>query len=849
MAAALPIDELLPDLIAGLRTGGAAVVRAPPGSGKTTRVPPALLDAGAAGGGIVLMLEPRRVAARAAARRIAYERHTAVGAEVGFQVRFEQQVSRQTRLKILTDGILIRLLHDSPYLEGVGAVVFDEFHERSLNADLALGMVRRLQQTVRPDLKIVVMSATLDVQPIAGFLDPCQVYTTSGTLFPVKIEYLPPSGPQPMHIQVAAGVARVLPQTSGDMLVFLPGVGEIRRAAEELSEFSRNHNLLVAQLYGDLPGDEQDAVLRPADRRRVILATNIAESSVTIAGVSAVVDSGYARVLRFAPEVGLDRLELARISRASADQRAGRAGRTGPGVCVRLWSERDQRGLADSEEPEVRRSDLAGAILQLACWGEPDAAAFPWLDPPPDSALVAARQLLYGLEAMGRAGPTPLGREMARLPVHPRIARLLIAGRALGAAAPTALAAALLAERNPFFVPTADSTQPRSAARHRSESDLLDRMEALSDFERLSRRDSSVGRLDQGAARFVLRARDQLLQLIDQRRPAGSPTPSAAVDEAVRRALLAAFPDRVARRREPGTRRGLLVGGKGVRLAERSAVLDAELFVCCDIDAGGGEALVRQASAIERTWLPAAQFTTTEEVAFDAESERVVARRQTAWNGLVLDDVPAALPGPNRVEPVLAAAAAMRLDRVLPLADDAAHSFLARVHCLRGWMPELDLPPLDNAQLVALLPTMCCGCKSFDDLRRAPWSRVLPGMLTASQRQALDRETPERLTVPSGSQIAVQYQPGRPPILAVRIQELFGLAETPRIAGRRVAVVLHLLGPNYRPQQITDDLRSFWNNTYPQVRKDLRRRYPKHAWPEDPWNAAPERKPNRRKET
>ncbi len=844
----LPIDPVLPDLVDALRRHPAAVLRAPTGAGKTTRVPPALLDAGLAGPGQIIMLEPRRLAARAAARRMAAERGQPLGDEVGFQVRFESCRGPRTRILVVTPGILLRRLHDDPFLESAGVVVFDEFHERGLDSDLALGMVRLVQQTVRPELRVVVMSATLDVNALAAYLGGCPVITGEGRLHPIDIVYEPPREHRPGPAAAAQAAERLLDRTSGDLLVFLPGLQEIRQTARHLEAAARQRDLAVLPLHGELPAEQQDAALVRADRRKVVLATNVAETSVTVEGITGVVDTGLARMLVFDPHVGLDRLKLTPISRASADQRAGRAGRTAPGVCIRLWSEVAHRGRPEQTEPEIRRVDLAGAVLQLLGLGEADVLAFPWLEPPHEPAVRQALALLRRLGAVDDGGVTDLGRTLARLPVHPRLGRLLVEGRLWGQPERVALAAALLAERDPFTRALDRPTAPAAPTR----SDVLDRVEALEEYERHGRGSSALGALNRGAARFVLRARDQLLHSLraeDRKGKVKTPAASSSLpsEEAVLRALLAAFPDRVARRREPGSRRGVMVGGRGVRLAPSSGVTESELFACIDVDAGQTETLVRQASAVQRDWLPAGQVRTTVEVFFDPAAERVAARRCLRFDDLTIEETQAALPEDDQTARILAAAAAEHLDRVLPPEDSPAGSFRTRVRCLAGWMPELRLPAFDDEDLRALLAGLCFGCRSFADLRQAPWLEALQGRLTPPQRQAVEREAPERLTVPSGSRLLLKYELGRPPVLAVRIQEVFGLRDTPRVAGGRVRVLLHLLAPNHRPQQVTDDLASFWANTYPQVRKELRARYPKHAWPEDPWSAQPERRPRRKR--
>ncbi|HEX3131345.1 MAG TPA: ATP-dependent helicase C-terminal domain-containing protein, partial [Thermoanaerobaculia bacterium] len=487
------------------------------------------------------------------------------------------------------------------------------------------------------------------------------------------------------------------------------------------------------------------------------------------------------------------------------------------------------------ETPEIRRVDLAAPALQLLAWGESDLTAFGWLEPPDPAALAAALELLRRLEATDGQGVTAIGRLLAHMPVHPRLGRLLLEGHRLGHPKEAALLAALLSERDPF------PRSPRGAGpRRASRSDLLDRLDALEAFER---RDWSEDRLNAGAARFVLKARDQLADMI--RKELGPAKAKEPRDESLLRALLAAYPDRLARRREPRSPRAVMVGGRGVRLAEESAVLDPDLFLCIDLDDRTGEALVRLASEVRPEWLPADRLTTTVDLVFDEEKERVIAWKRTRYEDLILTETEAPASG-DAAETLLAEAAATRLDRALPLDDPDVANFLARVRSLRDWMPELALPAFDEDQFRELLPALTVGRKSFAELRKAPLQGILQGALTHQQLQAVEKEAPERLEVPSGSRIRLIYEPGRPPVLAARIQELFGLAETPRVAGGRVAVLLHLLAPNHRPQQVTHDLRSFWENTYPQVRKELAGRYPKHAWPVDPWKAAAERRPRRK---
>jgi ATP-dependent helicase HrpB len=837
----LPIDPLLPELMAALRGAGAAVLQAPPGAGKTTRVPPALLAAGLAGRGQVVVLEPRRVAARAAARRIAAEQGWRLGKEVGYQVRFERVASERTRILVVTEGVLLRRLQEDPLLEGVGAVVFDELHERSLEIDLGLALARRVQQEVRPDLVLLAMSATLEATAVAAYLGGCPVLSSPGRAHQVAVRWLGRPAPGRQAAVVAAAVRRALDEIAGDVLVFLPGMGEIRGAGAALEPLATERELDLRPLHGSLPAAEQDAALAPSPRRKVVLATNVAETSLTIPGVRAVVDTGLARVLRFDPGSGLDRLELAPVSRASAAQRAGRAGREAPGVCLRLWDEHEERARPAFEAPEVTRVDLAGAALQLLAWGERDLEAFPWLEAPASERLALARALLEGLGALADGSLTAAGRAMARLPVHPRLGRLLLEAHALGAPREGALLAALLAERDPF--PGAEGDVPPLF------SDTLARLESLAALA--AGRGATAtpwGRPRRGAAEHLLAAARQLERLV-----AGAlgPSPSrrSGLDEALTRALLAAFPDRLARRRQEGGDRGLMVGGRGVRLAPSSGVRSPALFLCLDLDAGRrgerAEGWVRQASGVERAWLDPARLASRGEVRFDRERQRVVGVRRLLFADLAIEEteVPAT---PEAAAACLAAVAREDLAAALPLDAPPVASFLARVRALAAWRPELGLPPFDEEQLAALLPHLAHGRRTLAELRQAPLLDHLRGALSHAQLQALEREAPERLEVPSGSRIRLAYRDGEPPVLAARIQELFGLAETPRVAAGRVPVLLHLLAPNGRPQQVTDDLAGFWRRTYPEVRRELQGRYPKHALPDNPATAPAERRPRRR---
>ncbi len=837
----LPIVEVLPQILEGLRECGTVVLKAPPGAGKTTGVPIGL-DESQQVSGRILIAQPRRLAARSAAARLATLAGTTVGEGVGYQVRFDKRWHDQTRIVAVTTGILLRRLQADPFLEGFGAVLLDEFHERSLEADLALGMLFRLKQTVRPELQLLVMSATLDPQPIAAFLgqagDEVRTVESQGRTYPVDIRYAKQLNREPIEQQIAEVLPNVLSATQGHVLVFLPGVGEIRKTERELRNVSAARGAAVRLLYGDLSPGKQDEVLLPSKQRKIVLATNVAETSVTIPGVTAVVDSGQARVLRFDPDVGLPRLEIEPISQASADQRAGRAGRTEPGVAWRLWPAAAQRGRPEFDTPEVLRSDLAGAVLQLAGWGELDVAAFPWLEAPTEDAMAAARLLLRRLGALEPKGITELGKRMLTLPVHPRLARLLIASEQLGIAAQGAVVAAMLSERDPFRGAPREKGKPIRGGQRATPSHSGGRSDIVDQFRRLER--FAAGEEDvavnTAAARQVFRVAEQLAAALD-----GGTGPQRVVgeaaDEAIMRALLAAYPDRLAKRRSRGSERALTAGGKGVKLSADSRVHEGELFLAIDVQQATGDAKVRKASLVEPEWLNPAFLETRDECFFHPSLKHVAARRRVYWNELLLSETPIERGDETQSQQLLYEQALRNWDRVFPANDKPLNAWLARVECLRAWNPDLDLPAFDESQMHEICFQLCRGRRSFHDLQTAPWGDFLRGLLNFEQQQALQKQAPEQLTVPSGNRVSIEYAVGKPPVLAVRLQELFGWTETPRIAAGRVPLLLHLLGPNHRPQQVTEDLASFWTNTYPEVRKELRRRYPKHHWPEDPTQA------------
>lgn len=838
----LPIDNILPQVVDHLSTAGAVVIKAEPGAGKTTRVPPAILDAGLANlankqSGQIVVLQPRRVAARAAAARMSEERGTALGDDIGYRVRHEGRSSKQTRILVCTEGVFLRRLQDDPLIENVSVVVFDEFHERSIDSDLALAMTSQVRRELRPDLKIVVMSATLDTAPIAAYLGDCPAIESPGSTFPVAIDYLKFPSNESIEKLAADGVTRMLPQSAGHLLVFLPGVGEIREAEAILEPTAAARNLTLMPLYGDMPLPDQIAVLRQGGQRKIVLATNVAETSLTIDGVDVVVDSGYARVNKFDPGVGFNRLELTRISKASATQRAGRAGRTAEGACLRLWTERDQMALADFELPEIERVDLSECILQLLAWGEHDVHAFPWFTRPSLAAINNALELLDRLDAISAGKLTEIGRAMARFPLQPRLARLLIEGTRLGHPDRAALCAAVLAERAPFR-----RMEQSAKGMHHTDSDVLEQMRAIEAFDTNGIRDSIMGEVIPGAAKHVLRTSSQLskllndsdIKLLELQLAGVCKEKNKTADEAVLRAIMTAFPDRICKRRKPKDPRGVMVGGRGVILSDQSNVYDAPFFAAVDlVDLNRAELNVRRASCIERSWLPESHILTSIDAVFDSKREKVVAFKRTRFCDLIIDETVSSMPPDIDPGSVLVEAVATNYD-LSNLIDEPSADYLNRILFLREWLPELELPDFGADPWRALLPVWCSGCTSISDLKSKSMLSAIQSQLTREQIASVEKDAPETMKVRGGRKVKLKYEPGKSPILAAKIQELYGVAETPTIVRSRVPVVLHVLAPNYRVQQVTHDLSGFWKNTYPQLKKELKGRYPKHNWPDDP---------------
>jgi ATP-dependent helicase HrpB len=768
----LPVDAILPEIIDSLKRLPNLVIEAPPGAGKTTRVPPALLKSIA---GEVVVLQPRRIAARLSARRVAWEMGEQAGETVGYQVRFEEAISARTRLRFVTEGVLTRRLISDPALKGVSAVILDEFHERHLESDLALALLKRLQQT-RPDLRIVVMSATLDTAHVAQYLDGCPILRSEGRQFELTIRHLPYS-PKPLETQLSEALELLMQEEpSGDVLAFLPGAAEIRRGMRETQGIARRAGLLVLPLYGDLSPAEQDRAIAPAPQRKVILATNVAESSVTVDGVTAVIDSGLARIATYSQWTGLPTLQVARVSQASAKQRAGRAGRTGPGRVLRLYAMEDYLRRPEHDLPEVLRSDLSQLVLTLRAMRIGAVKEMNWLDAPPAAAVESAESLL------DRLGATPAqAQQLARYPLHPRLSRIVTAAMERGVGEDGCMAAALLG----------------SGART-EKNDLLAAIDTQQDYR-------------------TLQQRDQLRRIA---RPARQTQHN---DDALLMSVLAGFPDRVARRR---TGNQVLLSAGGSAEVE-GAPLQYEFMAAVDAEDRKDKPLplVRMTARIEPEWLIELFPDHVQErsaVEWNRAGERVEAVSALLYDELVIQESRGATPDPG-------AAAALLAQKALEagigrfLDQDLLNEFVTRAE-FGGFKP----PDLPRA-----LEDLCLGLRSFTELKSAA-ANLIPTLERNLTTQRLDELAPARIRLPNGRQTKVHYEPGKAPWIASRLQDFFGMRETPRIGREQTPVVVHLLAPNQRAVQTTSDLAGFWERLYPQVRRELMRRYPRHSWPERP---------------
>ena len=838
----LPIYELESAVVEALTKDNRLILQAPTGSGKSTQIPQILLDRGLAGNGQIIVLQPRRLATRMLAARVASERGQRLGDEVGYQIRLDRVASDRTRILFVTEGVLLRRMLGDPSLRGVSAILFDEFHERHLYGDITLAQALGLQEKQRPDLKLVVMSATLETGVLEKYLAPSRTLTSAGRTFPVEMEYLDRSiraEEFPVWDAAANELENLASRTSGDVLIFMPGAYEISRTISAVRASAVSRDFIVLPLHGELPANEQDAAVARYEQRKVIVSTNVAETSLTIDGVRVVIDSGLARIARFDPNRGINTLLIERISRASAEQRAGRAGRTAPGICLRLWTEREHADRPAQELPEVKRLDLAEVVLTLKAGGVIDVANFRWLEAPEAKSLERAETLLLDLGATDSSGQiTELGRRMLAFPAHPRYARMLLAAHERGCV-PTICQVAAITQGKPIF----HRSQGKQQQNDREDllggdgsSDFFVLLRALrlaetSNFNPQRLRPLGVNGI---ASREALALAKQFLQIArDEKLDTEPRDPSP---ENIARCILAGFPDQVGVRLDRGTLRVQLVHGRRGVLARESVVQEAPLLVASEVreveSRDDVQTLLTLATAVKEEWLmelfPEA-FNRTTEYFYDTTQRRVMSRKVTRFRDLEIraersDDVP-------KEQAAALLAAEVEAGRCpLDNWNFDVEQWIVRLNKLAEWCPEYELPPLTQADRRTLLDQLCLGAMSYREIKdRAVWP-VVKSWLSAAQLDLLDRMAPERFDLPGGRRAKITYAEIAPPTLAARIQDLYGVDGDLRIAGGKISLVIQILAPNQRPVQITTSLSNFWKESYPKLKQELSRKYPKHEW-------------------
>ena len=838
----LPISEIRLSLLQSLSVNKRLVLTAPTGSGKSTQVPQMLLDGGLLGDGQVFVLQPRRLATRMLAAWVAQARKTKLGGEVGYQMRLDNVTSAATRICYVTEGVLLRRMLADPELQGISAIVFDEFHERHLYGDITLARALQIQESTRPDLMIIVMSATLDVAAVEKYLQPCAILSSEGRTYPVAMEFLAqPAGNAPVWDVAVPELKRLVREhPQGDALIFMPGGYEIARTVQ-VARDALGAEFVVFPLHGELPPKEQDAAVGKYDRRKIVVATNVAETSVTIDGVRLVIDSGLARMPRYDPYRGINTLLIERISRASADQRAGRAGRTAPGHCLRLWTAHEHAARAAQNLPEVKRLDLSEVVLTLKASGIDDVKGFRWLEPPDPRALERAELLLADLGAVdGESGAiTPLGRRMLAFPTHPRYARMLLAAQEYGCVRPIALIAALTQGRDLLLRRQGVQDGRDELIDGESESDFFVLMRAWRYAEQSGFQVERCRRLgiNAQAARQVGPIFEQFLRIAAEE---GLDVSDKAMDRAaVQRCLLVAFPDHLARRLEPTSQRCELVHGRRGTLA-RDSVVSAPLFVVAEareVESGGGRerninVVLNLATAIEEEWLREMfpeGFKESRMVIYDPALRRVVAREERRFRDLLLEEKNSDNPPLDEAAAILGReVAAGRL--ALENWDESVEQWILRVNRLGEWMPELELPAIGEADRTVMIEHLCHGAFSYNEIKNRAVLPVVKSWLSRQQQSWVDEYAPERIKLPRGRMARVDYSSDGAPTIAARIQDLYGINDALWIANRRVRVRIQVLAPSNRPVQVTEDLSVFWRETYPKLKQQLQRRYPKHEW-------------------
>ena len=825
MLEVLPIIEIIPDLKKGLAEHNTLILQAAPGAGKSTYLPLQLLNEPWLAGKKIILLEPRRLAAKTVASRLAFQLNEEVGETVGYKIRFENKISKSTRLEILTEGILTRMLQEDGALENIGLVIFDEFHERSLHADLALALTREIQTILRPDLRILIMSATIDGEKLSSVLNNAPIITSKGRQHPIKFNYEGADEKIPLHLQMARVIKKAMNENSGDILAFFPGAGEIARTAEILER--EKINAKIFPLFGDMPINLQQEAILPAKNgeRKIVLATSLAETSLTIEGVNIVVDCGFSRVPKFDTRSGLTRLETIRVTKDSADQRAGRAGRLGPGICYRLWTEGFNHHLVPHRSAEILDADLAPLVLELSNWGTEEINSLTWLSPPPAGTVMQAKELLEQLGALEKNKISVRGKEMLRLPTHPRIAHLLIEGRKSKQHSLACDIAALLEERDPL---------PKEAG-----SDLVLRIEVLRKFRRKEFVNADKKRLER-----IERIAQQWRKLIGTEIENSNPN-----HEEVGKLIAAAYPDRIGKMETQGRFR--LANGRMAKLEDGDSLINEKWLAISNLDGGtskdGKIYIAAPLNPKDISYLASEKKT----IEWDDKKGELIAKIEKRVGEIILESK--AIKNISDEEKIEILIDAVRKNG-MELLDwkEEVTDWLARIECAKKWNESGNWPTVNREYLLSnameWLAPYLSQVKRKEDFKKLDLLTILSSTLSYEQQHRLEKLVPEKIIVPSGSFIRIQYNAdGNFPVLAVRLQELFGMLETPTVCDGKIKLMMHLLSPAYRPVQVTQDLMSFWQNTYPEVRKELRMRYPRHSWPEDPFTAIAIRGAKKRK--
>ena len=825
MLTVLPIIEIIPDLKKGLAEHNTLILQAAPGAGKSTYLPLQLLNEPWLAGKKIILLEPRRLAAKTVASRLAFQLNEEVGETVGYKIRFENKISKSTRLEILTEGILTRMLQEDGALENIGLVIFDEFHERSLHADLALALTREIQTILRPDLRILIMSATIDGEKLSSVLNNAPIITSKGRQHPIKFNYEGADEKIPLHLQMARVIKKAMNENSGDILAFFPGAGEIARTAEILER--EKINAKIFPLFGDMPIHLQQEAILPAKNgeRKIVLATSLAETSLTIEGVNIVVDCGFSRVPKFDTRSGLTRLETIRVTKDSADQRAGRAGRLGPGICYRLWTEGFNHHLVPHRSAEILDADLAPLVLELSNWGTEEINSLTWLSPPPAGTVMQAKELLEQLGALEKNKISIRGKEMLRLPTHPRIAHLLIEGRKSKQHSLACDIAALLEERDPL---------PKEAG-----ADLVLRIEVLRKFRRKEFVNADKKRLER-----IERIAQQWRKLIGTEIENSNPN-----HEEVGKLIAAAYPERIGKMETQGRFR--LANGRMAKLEDGDSLINEKWLAISNLDGGtskdGKIYIAAPLNPKDISYLASEKKT----IEWDDKKGELIAKIEKRVGEIILESK--AIKNISDEEKIEILIDAVRKNG-MELLDwkEEVTDWLARIECAKKWNESGNWPNVNRKYLLSnameWLAPYLSQVKRKEDFKKLDLLTILSSTLSYEQQHRLEKLVPEKIIVPSGSFIRIQYNAdGNFPVLAVRLQELFGMLETPTVCDGKIKLMMHLLSPAYRPVQVTQDLMSFWQNTYPEVRKELRMRYPRHSWPEDPFTAIAIRGAKKRK--